>query len=77
MTHRGYRNHGGEPDWSIYKRYETLPDTRSGQKGLCSCGTETTRYNTVGPPGHPLNGWQCRMCAEEAMHAIFKRAVAK
>jgi hypothetical protein len=77
MTHRGYRNSAGEDDLSLYGRRETVPDTRSGQKGICVCGTETTRYKTFGPPGHPLNGWQCRACSEAEMAAIFKRAVNK
>ncbi len=77
MTHRAYRNHGDFQDLMIYGRRETVPDTRSGQKGFCVCGTETTRYKTVGPPGHPLNGWRCRQCQEEELAAIFNRAVRK
>ncbi len=77
MTHRGYRNQGGEIDLSIYKRYDTVPDDPKKHLGLCICGTETTRYKTVGPPGHPLNGFQCRACNEAEMAAIFNRAVRK
>ncbi len=78
MTHRAYRNHGEEIDLALYNhRRETVPNADPRHKGLCICGTETTRYKTVGPPGHPLNGWQCRACNEAEMAAIFNRAVRK
>lgn len=36
----------------------------SEQQGLCGCGVETTRFVTLGPPGHPENGPECHACGE-------------
>ncbi len=33
-------------------------------KGRCGCGAETNDSITVGPPGHPENGWTCKSCQE-------------
>ena len=71
MTRRAYRNQGGEQDLSLYGRRETVPSIP--QKGLCACGTETTRAVTT-RDGHR---WECKPCAELAIRAIYDRASRK
>lgn len=78
MNHRAYKRYGEDlADFSRYQPTDRTPDTRTDHKGFCVCGTETTRYKTVGPPGHHGNGWQCRDCSESEMRAIFDRAMRK
>lgn len=71
MTHRAYRNQGGEPDLALYGRRETVPSVP--QKGICQCGTETARAVST-REGHY---WQCKSCAELAIQAIYDRASRK
>ncbi len=43
--------------------------------GACrTCGEDTSRSVTVGPPGHPRNGWECAACSEAYLQAIYNRA---
>ncbi len=64
MTHRGYRNTPGEEDLSRFRPVERTPNPNVEHKGKCGCGAETSRFVTVGPPGHPENGWECKDCGE-------------
>lgn len=76
MTHRAYTRHGSEPDLRRYKRFDSGP-TSSAHKGFCPCGVETSRNVTVGAPGHPRNGWECRECGERYLREQFDRAMRK
>ncbi len=62
MTHRGYRNVGGETRLDDLRTYQRSPNSSVEHKGRCGCGAETSRYVTVGAPGHPENGWECANC---------------
>lgn len=72
MTHRAYRNQGGEPDLSLYGRRKTVANPPI--KGDCiGCGEETTRAVST-RHGHY---WECKPCAEQALRAIYDRASRK
>lgn len=68
MTHRGYKNYGDEERLDVFRGHDRTPSVP--QKGLCVCGTETTRAVST-RQGHY---WQCKPCAESALRAIYDRA---
>lgn len=72
MTHRGYIRHG--EDAESLARFST-PSRVAGDTdhhGQCPCGTETTRNVTIGPSGHPRNGWECAACGERFLRAEYE-----
>lgn len=60
----------GEQNYSAYRPIERR-SSDVDHKGLCSCGVETSRSVTVGPPGDPRNGWECSGCGEASLRAQF------
>jgi hypothetical protein len=77
MTHRGYRNVGGETRLDSFRDYDRAPNSYAANKGFCSCGVETSRSVTIGPPGHPGNGWECAQCGEARLQAEFASTQAE
>ena len=54
-----------DPDDRIWDGF-SVPQTAANKahEGLCGCGVETSRSVTLGPPGHPENGWECHACGD-------------
>ncbi len=48
------------------------PNAWKAHQGACKdCGQPTERSVTVGPPGHPENGWHCPACSEQELRRQF------
>ncbi len=64
-----------DPDDRIWDGY-TAPSGPANKvhKGLCGCGVETSRSVTLGPPGHPENGWECASCGENRLRFEMMKA---
>lgn len=77
MTHRAYRNISGEDRLYSYRDYDRTPAATDHHGACRTCGRETERLVTVGPPGHPRNGWECKGCGEAALRATYDRAMLK
>jgi hypothetical protein len=73
MSHRGYRNTPGENRLDSFRDYDRLPSENVAHKGKCGCGVETSSNITVGPPGHPENGWMCKSCQELRLRFEMER----
>lgn len=73
MTHRGYLRHGGETRLDSFRDYDRGPSS-TAHRGFCGCGVETSRSVTLGPPGHPENGWECASCGELRLQFEMQRA---
>ncbi len=74
---RAYRNVPGETRLDSFRDYDRSPSGDHPHKGRCRCGVETSRSVTVGPPGHPRNGWECSACADVFIKAQFQKATTK
>lgn len=65
MSHkRAFFGRGGDERLDSFRDYDRAPSAHVAHKGICGCGVETSSYMTVGPPGHPENGWTCKACQE-------------
>ncbi len=47
-----------------FRDYDRSPSKWVEHRGVCGCGVTTSMNCTVGPPGHPENGWWCSACWE-------------
>lgn len=68
MKRRHYRD-----DLREFRQYDRSYSDQP-TKGLCGCGVETSSNITVGPPGHPENGWMCKACQELRLRFEMEKA---
>jgi len=64
----------GERRLDSFRDYDRAPASYMPHKGFCGCGVETSDMLTVGPPGHPENGWTCKACQELRLQFEMRKA---
>lgn len=72
MRHGRVRRDPDDRMWDGFSSSQTPAD--KAHKGLCGCGVETARRVTLGPPGHPENGWECSGCGELRLRFQMEQA---
>lgn len=55
---------GADGNLERFRSFDHSSNGRVAHKGFCGCGVETSRSVTLGPPGHPENGFECHACGE-------------
>lgn len=71
---RAYRNVPGETRLDSFRDYDRTPSNDVHHGSCRRCRAETSRSVTVGPPGHPRNGFECQACGELFLREQFDRA---